>query len=245
MKHLFILAGIVLSTTVACAADVVTLRSGPERVTVIELFSSEGCSSCPPADAWLNALENKEGLWTKFIPIAWHVDYWHRLGWRDPWAQAAFTRRQNRYASAWKSASIYTPGVVLNGGEWRGWSSGKIPVTKEHAGDLRAVITNAHDVAATFVPDRPTKTPLEIHVVLLAAGLNSAVRAGENKGRTLNHSFVVVSHAHAPLVVGAGGMSARLTLPKTGSDAPRLALAAWVEGMDTPGPWQAAGGWIR
>ncbi|MEO7300581.1 MAG: DUF1223 domain-containing protein [Verrucomicrobiota bacterium] len=245
MKHLFILAGIFMATTVARAADVVTFQSGPQRVTMIELFSSEGCSSCPPADDWLNALENKDGLWTKFVPIAWHVDYWDRLGWRDPWAQAAFTKRQYRYSSAWKSQSVYTPGFVLNGGEWRGWSSGKIPATKENGGELRVVVTNAHDVAATFVPDRTMKTPLEIHIALLGVGLSSKVRAGENEGRNLKHSFVVVSHTHAPLISDGKAISARLTLPKINSNAPRLAIAAWVERADTPGPWQAAGGWIK
>ncbi len=232
----------------AQSADVVTLQSGPQRVTMIELFSSEGCSSCPPADDWLNALETKDGLWTKFVPIAWHVDYWDRLGWRDPWAQAAFTKRQYRYSSAWKSQSVYTPGVVLDGREWRNWSSGKIPATQENGGELRVTITNrtnAHDVVATFAPNGAAKTPLEIHVALLGVGLSSKVRAGENEGRTLKHSFVVVSHTHAPLVSAAGGMSARLTLPKTNSNAPRFAIAAWVERADTPGPLQAAGGWIK
>lgn len=80
-------------------ANALTLESGEERVRVIELFTSEGCSSCPPADAWLSGLMDDPGLWNSLIPVAFHVDYWDHIGWKDRFSDAAFTERQRRYAS--------------------------------------------------------------------------------------------------------------------------------------------------
>jgi len=91
-------------------------------VALLELFTSEGCSSCPPAETWLSGLRSAPGLWKEFVPASFHVDYWDYLGWRDPWASKIFSYRQRDYAQSWHSDSIYTPGFVLNGREWRSWS---------------------------------------------------------------------------------------------------------------------------
>ncbi|MBA3608983.1 MAG: DUF1223 domain-containing protein [Chthoniobacterales bacterium] len=100
------------------AADV-ALESGPMRTHLLELFTSEGCSSCPPAEAWLSKLKDDPGLWRDFVPLAFHVDYWDRLGWRDPFASKIWTARQYEYSARWKSSNVYTPGFVLDGREWR------------------------------------------------------------------------------------------------------------------------------
>src|SRR6476469_6677200 len=92
-----------------------TFESAPQRTHLIELFTSEGCSSCPPAEAWLSKLKSESGLWKDFVPLAFHVDYWDRLGWRDPYAAKQWTARQYDYSSRWNSGSVYTPGFVLNG----------------------------------------------------------------------------------------------------------------------------------
>src|SRR5947207_690518 len=94
-------------------------QSSENRVALLELFTSEGCSSCPPAETWLSGLRSSAGLWKEFVPVAFHVDYWDYLGWRDPWASAGFSDRQRAYAALWHSDSTYTPGFVLNGKEWR------------------------------------------------------------------------------------------------------------------------------
>src|SRR2546421_8506510 len=102
----------------AQAADRV-FESGPQRVHMIELFTSQGCSSCPPAEAWLSKFKTEPRLWKDFVPLAFHVDYWDRLGWRDPFAAKEWTARQYQYSASWKSDAVYTPGFVLDGHEWR------------------------------------------------------------------------------------------------------------------------------
>src|SRR5262249_16012523 len=78
-----------------------TFESCEMQSQLLELFTLEGCSSCPPAEKWLSALKSSSYLWKKAVPIAFHVDYWDHLGWRDRFAKPEFTSRQQRYAAAW------------------------------------------------------------------------------------------------------------------------------------------------
>ena len=109
---------ILLQTCPSRAGDTV-YESRAARTHLLELFTSEGCSSCPPAEAWLSNLKKEPQLWRDFVPVAFHVDYWDRLGWRDPFASKTWTARQYDYAERWKSGSVYTPGFVLDGREWQ------------------------------------------------------------------------------------------------------------------------------
>src|SRR5450432_4372054 len=109
MQTLFLgLAGLALSAPMAVAAET-RFESGPQQSALVELYTSEGCSSCPPAEAWMSRWKNDPGLWKKFVPVAFHVDYWDRLGWRDRFSSGEWTARQSRYASLWGSGSVYTP----------------------------------------------------------------------------------------------------------------------------------------
>ena len=118
-----------------------TFESGETQSTLIELFTSEGCSSCPPAEKWLSALKSNQDLWKKIVPVAFHVDYWDRLGWRDRFAKREFTSRQQRYAAGWGGDSIYTPAFVVNGKEWRSWFGGNvIPASSIKVGVFRCVV---------------------------------------------------------------------------------------------------------
>src|ERR1700758_1185011 len=85
-------------------------ESGVVQTTLIELFTSEGCSSCPRAEKWLSGLKSNPDLWKRTIPVAFHVDYWDHLGWRDRFSKLEFTERQQYYAAAWRNDSVYTPG---------------------------------------------------------------------------------------------------------------------------------------
>src|SRR5438477_6911637 len=87
-------------------ADNVVFESGPKKVQLLELFTSEGCSSCPPAEASLAPLVKDSRLWRAFVPIAFHVDYWDRLGWKDPFASSEWTKRQRVYADNWNAESV-------------------------------------------------------------------------------------------------------------------------------------------
>jgi hypothetical protein len=105
-------------------AETTTFESGETQTSLIELFTSEGCSSCPPAEKWLSAFNSNPDLWKKVVPVAFHVDYWNHLGWCDRFSKPEFTLRQQQYAAGWGGDSVYTPGFVVNGREWRDWFSG-------------------------------------------------------------------------------------------------------------------------
>src|ERR1700758_572188 len=103
------------------AENSVRFESGPTQVNLLELYTSEGCSSCPPAEAWLGEFSESEDLWRAVVPVSFHVDYWDNLGWKDVFSSREFTQRQRLYAESWGSGSVYTPGFVLNGAEWQSW----------------------------------------------------------------------------------------------------------------------------
>ena len=121
MHNLILLLGIFAAAAVTAQTASITFQSSEAQTALLELYTSEGCSSCPPAESWLSRLKESPGLWKDFVPLAFHVDYWDYLGWRDPWAAREFSERQRAYAQGWRSENVYTPGFVLNGKEWRDW----------------------------------------------------------------------------------------------------------------------------
>ena len=221
-------------------------QSGPGRTALVELYTSEGCSSCPPAEAWMNRLAGSPGLWTGFVPVAFHVNYWDHLGWRDPWAAREFTERQRTYARIWKSDTIYTPGMVLNGSEWRAWGrDAGVPTRAETAGVLSAQSGDGRRWRIVFVPTVPpaAQRNVEAAVALLARDLESDVRAGENRGRRLKHDFVAIGFATAPMRADGDRFTAEIALPAErvpGGGA--RALAVWVAPAGGYAPLQALGG---
>ena len=110
--------------TLISARAETTFQSGPQRVSLLEVYTSEGCSSCPPAESWLGELKNQDRLWKEIVPVAFHVDYWDGLGWKDRFAREEYTSRQRAYSAAWGTSSVYTPGFVFDGAEWQGWFNG-------------------------------------------------------------------------------------------------------------------------
>lgn len=237
MKALLI--GFVLATTAAfSSADELVIRGGPARVHLLELFSSEGCSSCPPADESFARLTVREKLWNQVVPVAWHVDYWDYLGWRDRFASAPNSERERAYAKAWRSSSVYTPCFVLNGKEWK--SSGGSPTTKEEPGLLEARL-KGDELRVTYAPATEVAKEREVWVALLSGEEASHVTAGENSGRDLRHVFVVRSSQHQKMKRDESTWAA--TLPMT-KDASAKAIAIWVSG-GLPEVEQAAGGWLR
>jgi hypothetical protein len=212
--------------------------SGGTRTHLLELFTSEGCSSCPPAEAWLGGLRDEPGLWRDFVPVAFHVVYWDRLGWRDRFASKEYTARQYAYSAAWGVDSVYTPGFVLDGAEWRRNSGQRPPpASAEAAGRLS--VEYADDGVCRVGFAAPGE--YEVHVALLGGGIVSAVKAGENRGRTLHHEFVAVALESARLTDG----TAEIKLPAVaGPGITRRALAAWITRRGELAPVQATGGWL-
>src|SRR6266513_2772180 len=112
-------AALLISTARLLSADSFQFQSDATQTSLLELYTSEGCSSCPPAEAWLSRLKESPKIWKNFVPVAFHVDYWDRLGWKDSFATAEWTKRQRLYAANWNAQSVYTPAFVLNGREWQ------------------------------------------------------------------------------------------------------------------------------
>jgi hypothetical protein len=223
-----------------------SFQSSDTQTSLLELYTSEGCSSCPPAEKWFSSFKKSSALWKDFVPVAFHVDYWNYLGWRDPWSSRDFTDRQHAYARAWRSDSVYTPGFALNGKEWRAWSRSKsIPTSTAKPGTLKVTSADLTNWAVMFTPITASGETYEAHAALLASGLTSDVKAGENKGQRLEHDFIVT--LLKSLLLSSAGNKAQgsfeLVLPK-GELAKSSALAVWVTRSGSLEPLQAAGGWL-
>ena len=110
MKSVWIL--LFLALVFPLNASQLNMNSGERQVTLLELYTSQGCSSCPPAERWLNEYTGDNELWKQIVPVAFHVDYWDYIGWKDIYATAANGRRQRDYARAGKTRTVYTPGSI-------------------------------------------------------------------------------------------------------------------------------------
>lgn len=238
---------LILCACVSANAMAVTFQSSDRQTALLELYTSEGCSSCPPAEAWLSHLKNESGLWTDFVPVAFHIDYWNNLGWYDRLSNEEFSQRQRDYARAWSAQDVYTPEFVLNGKEWHNWfgyrGTPSVSVTK--AGALTVSSTDGKHWQVNFEPAEKGTTDYDVTAALLVCGLGSDVTAGENSGRHLNHDFAALSLITRPLSNQTNGFQGTFIIddhPKgiTG----RLALAVWVAPSGQLPPLQAAGGWL-
>ena len=185
--------------------------TSPQTTTaLVELYTSEGCDSCPPADRWLSSLGAKGYAPERVVPIALHVDYWDYIGWKDPYAQQRFSSRQRKLAQLTRSAIVYTPQVLLQGRDFRGWSERANPggfdaaVSKINAQPARAQIALTLDTrergvfqveATAELRDRSQQADAALYLGTYENKLLSRVQAGENRGRTLAHDFVVFEWA--------------------------------------------------
>jgi len=243
-----IVAAILLTALSASAqANFIQFQNAPERTALLELYTSDGCSSCPPAEAWLSGLRDSPRLWKDFAPVAFHVDYWNYLGWKDAWSSAEYSERQRAFAQLWHSENIYTPELVLNGKEWHNWFTGKNGPKSdgERAGILTVTATATNRWLVSFVQEKPTGAPYEIHAALLAGGIVSEVKAGENKGRRLNHDFAVVNLVQIGMTMSNGVAKGKFILnPPQASAGKTLALTVWMTRAGQLEPLQATGGWL-
>ena len=180
-------------------------RSSDVRVPIlVELFTSEGCSSCPPADALLSRLDRQPVAGAELVVLSEHVDYWNHLGWKDPYSSHFFSDRQSAYAERFGSLSVYTPQVVVDGAnEFVGSNSGsangafvqalrapKIPVHLSSVTLERTKTVRAH-VETGPLPDSYDLSEVEVYAVVALNHAESRVSNGENGGRTLTHTAVV------------------------------------------------------
>lgn len=229
----------------ATGVTAIELQSPVTQVRVVELYTSEGCSSCPPAEGWLRQLDAQPALWRGFVPLALHVGYWDRLGWPDPFAHEVFEQRQRTHARLGNAAAVYTPGMLLDGRAWEGWRERPAPpVAARPAGRLR-LRYSAPEVDLRWTPEQMPAGALTAHAVLLGHDIERRIQRGENQGRVLRHGFVVLAHASAGLTRSGERLGARLSLPEAAADVPPRAIAAWVEDTASHRPRQAVGGWLH
>lgn len=221
-----------------------TFESPDTPVALIELYTSEGCSSCPPADRWLSGLSDDEGLWSRFVPVAFHVDYWDHIGWKDPYASQEYSQRQRLYAREYRESTVYTPGIRKSGEEWRSWRFfGKPESTdKDSVGKVKITVSSDGGFVADYVGSVEQSTEqLQLNVAILGVDLSTKVTRGENSGKTLKHDFVVLGisrYARADTGQWKGD------LPEHSVDAPRYAVAAWLTQGQSLKPIQATGGYL-
>ena len=241
----FLLSTILIYLSLPCVATDV-FQSTDHRVSVLELYTSEGCSSCPPADRWFSTLKTDERLWQSLIPVAFHVDYWNYIGWTDRFSSGKYSDRQRRYARTKNVSTVYTPGFLLNGNEWRSFFGlRRLSLDNtENAGQLTVNINHNEVKAAYENGENPVSTPV-FSIAILGFDLTTRVQAGENSGRELKHDFAVLGLHSVPMSRNGDGYLITTELPVASVAAPRTAIAAWISYADDPTPVQATGGWLN
>jgi hypothetical protein len=184
------LSGALLSTTaLAQAPAACSARSGATIAPVVELYTSEGCSSCPPADRWLSSLKSDPAT----LAFAFHVDYWDYIGWKDRFAHPVHGARQGQQQAVNGARVRYTPQVVLNGADRPNWPALRTPLSAP-SGAATVALALARDgdaVKATVTPLAGAPARLAAWWAVTEHGHVSRVRAGENDGETLHHDYVV------------------------------------------------------
>ena len=213
--------------------------SGKQQNAVIELYTSEGFSSCPPAERWVSSYKTHPDVFTRIIPMAFHVDYWNYLGWEDRFANPAFSDRQRRMKRQGLLRGVYTPGVLVSSQEWRAWrpASQPLPTLKKEVGMLSVKMdlkTDKSNVLIRF----SEKGPYRVHLALLGMGLSSQVTSGENNRRTLDHDFVVLHHQVSKAGHSKGKIEHADTWQLKMPDIPdfgqtQTALAVWLSEPNT------------
>jgi len=232
------------------AASECTAASGPRRIAVLELYTSEGCDSCPPADKWLSELPAKNLKADRLLPLAFHVDYWNYIGWIDPFAQARFSDRQRQHSVRRRASFVYTPQLLLNGADYRRGilfddidSKVKSINQSKPLADIRLTLNNRGGTLDSKVEasaKNPEPRGAQLYLALYENNLVTSVKTGENKGRTLRHDFVVRELA-GPFALDASGNARHQHSFQLDPQwkTPDLQLAAFVQHPQTGDVWQA------
>ncbi len=196
-------------------------------VQLLELYSTQSCSSCPPAQEWVLQLKDHPELWKKFVPVVYHVDYWDYLGWKDPYSNAKYTQRQKAYADAWSSNRIYTPMFVLDAKEWRARKPNELIKQRKTKDRLRASERPDQSFEVEFQCSETGD--LILHSAILGNDIETNVKAGENRGKKLKHGFLVLEANHRPLTKKKGIYKARVHFSEKAKQAKNKSVVFWVQ----------------
>lgn len=212
-------------------------RSDTPHPVIIELYTSQGCSSCPPAEAWLSGFVEETELWHKYFPLAFHVSYWDYLGWPDPFGDKRFGKRQYAHWNQKHSKGVYTPQIFIGGSEWRG---GDLPQPQPAAPLVLSL------GGGRLKADYGSQAQ-RLNLAIVGVGIQTPVARGENQGKLLAQDFAVLALYQFDNQANTGTNSQfsgplMMDLETLGRRAPRLALVAWTE--DEMRPLQALATWL-
>ena len=229
--------------TVALAMGASCQVSSPAQMQVlVELYTSQGCSSCPPADRWLSQLD--PGTTAGVIPLALHVGYWDYIGWKDPYARRDFNARQQWLAGINRNRTVYTPGVFVQARETPRWyeaSTFAAAVRAIGAQPARAKIDLAVERNGTDEVQVRADAALapqmhggdaKLFVALTESGIDTRVKAGENRGATLRNDHVARDWS-GPLALGKQSIALHLAPTAAGTVEPQRAVVAVVQDVNS------------
>lgn len=235
-NHRFAAAGVMLLGALAQPGAAETQSTA--HAVVVELFTAQGCSSCPPADRLLSALGGDRAA--NVVPLAFHVDSWNTLGWIDPFSKPEWTRRQEFYARLLRARGVYTPQAVIDGSaELVGNDEAAMRAAIVRAAalpasrvtlSLRPSADTVAVVATVEVPAELRQRKLQLMVAVYEVGLETPVKRGENGGRTLRDDYVVRSLKRAARLEGQPSATVEVSLPVAKEwKSQNLGVAAFVQ----------------
>ena len=233
------------NTRAASASD-----GTPRTPVLIELFTSEGCSDCPPADALLQRLDRSQPVnGAELIVLSEHVDYWNGIGWKDPYSSHEYSQRQGTYAGLFGLGSVYTPQMIVDGRfEFVGSDERRAIQAVENASQTEKITVNltsvhaepnhmlALHIDAAQLPSSSTAKSASVLLAIADESDESHVSGGENGGRTLKHIAVVRSLARVGTVDQSESLSRDLKI-KIGSERENMRLVAFVQEENTGKVW--------
>ncbi len=204
-----------LAAATGAWAQTCQATAGAQPPLVVELYTSEGCSSCPPADRWLSTLKGRSDV----LALAFHVGYWDHLGWTDRFARPEFTQRQYQWAKTHRASNVYTPQAVVDGRDWRGWPA--LPRAGSAAPVSLRLQRQGDQVTADIGPAADGTPALAGYWAVAEHNHSSKVRAGENAGETLVHDHVVRLLQPVPGWAPAAGLRSQLNVTRGDAMTPR------------------------
>ncbi|WP_072680580.1 DUF1223 domain-containing protein [Arcobacter sp. LA11] len=242
MKKLLLITAFL--STILFAQDH-TFESKDDRVNIIELYTSQGCSSCPPADKWLSNLKEHPKLFKDFIPMAFHITYWDFIGWKDVFATKSNDNRQRYYSSkVWKKNSVYTPQFIINAKEYRTWFTNQsFPNFKNQYGGKLNINLNNNKLQVSYFNKNIKNQKIYLNVGILGFDYEINIKRGENKYKTLEHDFVVLNHIQKFAEIKNNKLEIDTTLFNLEKNNKKKALVIWLSDYNSE-ILQATGGYI-
>lgn len=224
-----------------------TFESNDRKVNIIELYTSQGCSSCPPADKWLSKLKNHPKLFSDFIPMAFHITYWDFIGWKDIFATKLNDNRQAYYSNkVWKKKSVYTPQFIIDSKEYRKWFSDQSFPTFEniYGGKLKIKLNNNdNNLKLSYYNKNIKDEKVYLNIAILGFDYNISINSGENEDKVLEHDFVVIEHIQKFANIKNNNLNFESKLFPFKKEKRKYAIAVWINTYDS-NILQAIGGYI-